>query len=130
MDNFEKLYQYLNYFETLTEDKACQWMGGEKQGDGVFIMAYPEYDEPLKAFVKETYESDLLAPNYLEVMENSGLHSHEDTVNALKKSDLQQTQAILTFYIRQERFSEGTWASAVRNKIFYKVIKRLIELDD
>jgi hypothetical protein len=130
MSKFERLYRYLSYFETLTEDKACRWIGGEKQGVGVFTMAYPEYDEPLKDFVKETYESDLLAPNYLEVMEKSGLHSPKDMVNALEKSDLQQTQAILTFYIRQERFSEGTWASAVRNKIFYKVIKRLIELED
>ncbi len=37
-------------------------------------------------------------------------------------------KAILTGYVRQERFCDGLWADAVRDKVFLKILKRFNEL--
>ncbi|MHC0039620.1 DUF6508 domain-containing protein [Pseudoneobacillus sp. C159] len=37
-------------------------------------------------------------------------------------------EAILTYYVRSERFSDGTWADALEKKVFLKIFYRLMEL--
>lgn len=48
--------------------------------------------------------------------------------DAIEKADLELTLAILTGYIRQERFCDGLWEDAIREGIFLKLIRRLDSL--
>lgn len=36
--------------------------------------------------------------------------------------------AIFTFHVRAERFSEGSWSSAIEEKVFLSILKRLEKL--
>ena len=46
----------------------------------------------------------------------------------INEADLELLKAILTGYIRQERFNEGLWGEAVSEGIFLKILYRFREL--
>ena len=63
-----------------------------------------------------------------QVIEKHGLHGTEEMNPAIEQSDLELTLAILTGYIRQERFCDGLWESAVKDKTFLEILRRLERL--
>lgn len=125
--SIEKLTVFIPYFENVKDD-VCHWGGGEKLGEKHFTMPYPIYEQILEDFVQAVYKSNLLCYNYLEVIEQHGLHGTEEINTAIEYADLELTLAILTGYIRQERFCDGLWQSAVEDKIFLKLLRRLKSL--
>ena len=46
----------------------------------------------------------------------------------IASADLELLKAILTGYIRQERFNEGLWEEAASQGVFLKILYRLREL--
>jgi len=48
--------------------------------------------------------------------------------NSIDDADLELIKAIITGYVRQERFCDGLWASAVEDKVFLKILQRLKQL--
>ncbi len=52
----------------------------------------------------------------------------KEMIRAIDHADLEVLRAILTGYIRLERFSEGLWAEAVEDKVFLKVLRRLDQI--
>jgi hypothetical protein len=43
----------------------------------------------------------------------------------IEEADFELLRAVLAYYVRQERFGEGMWAAALRDRIFLKVLRRL-----
>lgn len=123
--SIDKLLAFIPYFENVNEKNACSWGGGEKLGENHFSMPYPIYEQTLEDFIQAVYSSNLICYNYLEVIEKHGLHGTEEMNTAIEESDLELTLAILTGYIRQERFCDGLWESAVKDKTFLKILRRL-----
>ncbi|NLB80747.1 MAG: ADP-ribosylglycohydrolase family protein [Clostridiaceae bacterium] len=123
-----KLLTFIPYFENVNEENACRWDGGGKLGENHFSMPYPMYEQTLEDFVQAAYSSNLICYNYLEVIEQHCLHGTEEMNIAVEDSDLELTLAILTGYIRQERFCDGLWESAVKDKTFLKILRRLERL--
>jgi len=124
----EKLTEFIPYFEKVKKEDVCHWGGGEKLGDKYYTASYPVYEQNLENFIQEIYKSNLICYNYLEVIELYGLHGTEEMSDAIEHADLELTLAILTGYIRQERFCNGLWESAIEEKIFLKLILRLERL--
>ena|GEM_PF-193706 len=126
--SIDKLLAFIPYFENVNEKNACSWGGGEKLGENHFSMPYPIYEQTLEDFIQAVYSSNLICYNYLEVIEKNGLHGTEEMNTAIEESDLELTLAILTGYIRQERFCDGLWESALKDKTFLKILRRLERL--
>lgn len=124
----ENLCSYIPYFETATKQSVCKWRGGGKIGDNLYEMSYPDYDNKLTEFTNDVYNSKLMSRNYMDIINSYGLDGDEQMIKALDTADLELTNAILTGYIRQERFCDGLWAEAVDKKIFLKILNRLKEI--
>lgn len=43
-------------------------------------------------------------------------------------TDIEMIRAVLTYFVRQERFQEGLWAEAVEKKIFLMILLKLKDL--
>ncbi len=93
-------------------------------------MPYPVYAQNLDKFIQDVYSSDLMCHNYFEIMEEAGLDTsnEEKMIGAIDSAGLDLARAILTGYVRQERFCDGLWASAVEDKVFLKLLKRMQQL--
>lgn len=128
MGTYQSVMGYISYFKNVSEEEACYWGGGDKREDGVFTIAYPVYDKQLTNFVEEVTKTDLLDTNYINTLEKYDLPISNHLVRAIDTANMELTKAILTAYIRQERFNEGLWAIAVRDKVFYKLLIRLQKL--
>lgn len=54
----------------------------------------------------------------------SGRMKSEQINRAIETADIELLKAILTRYIRQERFQEGLWEEAVKDKVFLRILNR------
>lgn len=129
MVKYDCLYEFIPYLETALTDNVVRWGGGEKSSDGTLIMPYPIYNDRVKDFIETIYKLDLLDKAYLETMQSYSINTSEELGNALDDADYRLSIALLTYYVRQERFCDGLWAKAIENKIFLRLIKRLLELE-
>lgn len=128
LDNkvIEKLAEYINYFED--ENKVFyNWYGGEKTEDDTYIMPYIIYDEKLHEFIKSVYESGIMMEDYLSYLERKFGKSN-DMNNIIKNADFETLCAVLTYLVRQERFHDGLWSEAIRNKYFLKILCKFKEI--
>jgi ADP-ribosyl-[dinitrogen reductase] hydrolase len=122
----EKLCSYIPYFETANKESVCKWGGGEKLGEKLFTMAYPEYEDTLKEFVQEVYKTSIMGyGDYDGIIHSYAIDSEKQMIKAIDAADFELIKAIITRYIRKERFCDGAWASAVENKVFLKILQRL-----
>jgi ADP-ribosyl-[dinitrogen reductase] hydrolase len=125
----EKLCSYIPYFETATKESVCKWGGGEKLGEKHFTMAYPEYEDTLQEFVQEVYKTSIMVySDYDEIIHSYGIDSEEQMIKSIDAADFELIKAIITRYIRKERFCDGSWAAAVEDKVFLKILQRLRKL--
>lgn len=127
-NSIEKLITFKPYFENAKGEDVCHWGGGEKLGEKYYTASYPVYDKALDDFIQTVYKTNLISYNYLEIIEQHGLHDTEKMNEAIGIADLELTLAILTGYIRQERFCDGLWESAVADKTFLKLLIRMESL--
>ncbi|MED4015099.1 DUF6508 domain-containing protein [Sutcliffiella cohnii] len=120
MVKYEKLINYISYFDNdLVE--CCSWTSTSK---GQF--AYPDYEEVFLNFIDECNSTDLIVHDYFEVLKEI---DREDYEKKIAEADLHVLKAVLTHYIRAERFSEGSWDYACKRGIFLKILYRLKELN-
>ena len=122
---FAPLYAYIPYMES---NPTYQWSEG-KQKDGVITMPYPNYDETLIAFTQLPYELGFVDYSYHETIENYGYSVGNGLEGAIKTANTELALAILTAYIRVERFCDGLWESCVKNGTFHALLCRLKELE-
>lgn len=126
--SIEKLTAFIPYFENVDKDNACHWGGGEKLGEKHYTMPFPVYEQTLEDFLQTVYQSNLLSYNYLEIIAQYGLDGTHEMKAAIEQADLELTFAILTGYIRQERFCDGLWQSDVEDKTFLRLLRRLANI--
>lgn len=124
----EKLSEYVPYLTDATKETVVSWVNSNDQADDPFYMAYPVYDRTFVEFVDDLYETDILLGNYNEIVAELGLTDEDDLALVIDEADMDVVRAILTYFIRQERFHDGLWGEAVEKKVFLKVLKRLREL--
>lgn len=65
--------------------------------------------------------------NYLDYLDERLLD--RDYSVAVPTANFELLRAILTFYVRSERFSDGSWASSAKKGVFLRILYRLKELD-
>lgn len=127
-NSINKLLSYIPYFETVEQESVNKWAYGEKNGEKEYSAAHSIYDEELLQFVDEFYKSNLAVHDYISVMNRNNLHNADEINSAIAEADIELLKAILTGYIRQERFNEGLWIDAIKEKVFLKVLNRFKEI--
>ncbi len=125
MGKYGQLLEYISYFED-DSIKFYKWEGGEEE-DGARQLGYPVYDEGIEKFVEDVYKSDLMRQDYIEYLKPYQAKMANPN-NLIKSADFELLKAILTYYIRQERFGDGLWATAANEKIFLGILYRLKKL--
>jgi hypothetical protein len=121
LTNYKKIVSYLSYFENEKMEFGT-WTTPEEG-----VSGYYNYDKKLEDFIQELYKTDLLVGDYLLRLEEV---ESEDYGSIIPTVNLELLKAILTFYVRGERFSEGMWRTAAKNKLFYLILLRLRELEN
>ncbi len=120
MHQYDKVLSYIDYFCT----------AGEEVGTWVFNppdFPYVNYSSEMLSFIDEVYKTDLIDTEYLPYLE-SIFPRDAKLADYIKNADSRLLRAILTYYVRQERFQEGLWMVAVQNGIFLKILNRLHDL--
>ena len=91
-------------------------------------MSYPIYDGTLEEFIREFYKTNLISYDYLGIIDSKGIKGTREINGAIDGADMELLKAILTGYVRQERFCDGLWQDAVEDKVFLKILNRFNEL--
>ncbi|MCM1569593.1 MAG: DUF6508 domain-containing protein [Roseburia sp.] len=120
---------YLSWLEKNAGNEACSVYGG--QGLDEHSMSFPVYDGTLMTFVREASESALMYKDYLYLYTRRNIKSHEDERRLIVAADLQDwdlLRGILSRYILGGRTKGTLWSEAVRERIFYLVLKRMKEI--
>jgi hypothetical protein len=119
LTDLKKILSYIPYFEDKNIE-FCTYVTPE-----LGALGYYQYDKKLTEFINELYKTDLLVGDYLQRLEEV---ESEDFKLIIPSANLELLKAILTFFVRAERFSEGTWRTAAYNKIFLDILIRFKEL--
>ena len=85
--------------------------------DKNILTSYLTYDEQFHKFIDDFYETNLIHLHYLEVIDQH-LDNTENIEELISTADLEILCAILTSFVRQERFITGLWKRALERKIF------------
>lgn len=118
----DEMHRFIKYFKD-DQEEFYKWIEPKNREDG-WGMGYYDYSEGVNEFITAFYEADLGDKDYIKNLENHNQPYGEIIENA----DAELLKSILTFYVRGERFCEGTWAGAIDEKIFLNILIRLNEL--
>lgn len=122
---FEKIFPYISYFEEEISEDSCRWEKSHPTKSVAFTMPYPVYEDKLLRFIDDASNSGLMDYAYGETILEYALEQNNELRNYIDTADLRLTKAILTCYIRQERFCDGLWGQAVKEGTFLALLKRL-----
>jgi hypothetical protein len=126
--NYKLLFEFISYFED-DSIQFCNWQVSVKLEDGVCSMPYPVYDDKLHEFIQAVYDSAIMLEDYLSCLPDS-IGSVNSAIQVIADTkDVETLRAILTYFVRQERFCDGSWAEAAEKKIFYNILLKLKELE-
>ncbi len=126
MSQYADLLKYIGYFADESISFST-WQAPDQRADDVVSLGYPNYDARLREFVEATYQAKVLDQDYLDYL-TQHVPDPDKLVASIDTADFKLLRAILTYYIRQERFCEGTWAQAAKEKIFLKLLRRLASI--
>lgn len=120
----EFLNRYIAYFKR--EDVTFySWPDQGETSHRVMQIRGPDYDEGVSAFKKDAGAYGILRSGYLDIVSNMGCLPHEVQMSTLDK---QETEALITYYIRGDRFSCGFLASAIQKGILLSALVHLRKL--
>ena len=132
-ENFttERIDTYIGYFEK-GDALYYRWPdSGIVKTGGILEVTEPDYEEGVLTFVEDILASSWYDPGYLAVMQDIDPEIPV-TSEEIRKFTREETAALLTFYIRGEKFAPGTWVSAIQYGLFTALLyqmKRLIRLE-
>lgn len=127
MKKYEKVYSYLDYFESISKqpfESADIKLPFVKELNPHYVT----YTREMINFAKTVYEVDLIDYTYTETLKEYEIGDIDDMEKHISSADERLTQAILTKMVRDERFSSGAWITYVEKGMFIKVLRRIGEL--
>ena len=104
---------------------GVRWEESRKLESGAFSMPFPVYDTHFLNFIDDVSNSDLMDVSYGDTLEEYGLGMNNELTKKIDTADLRLAKAILTCYVRQERFCDGLWGRAIKEGTFLALLKRI-----
>lgn len=123
-----KLCRFMPYFENATSLTVCR-AAGEQTGEDIYALPYPKYDETMNEFAQAFSQSILFDPDYLDLTGELNFDSARGVGELADTADLALLRAVLTGFVRQERFCDGIWAEVLDEKLFHRLLLRMAELE-
>lgn len=123
------LLRYLPWLEKNQGKSMSSIYGGEDVG--VHSVTFPVYDGTLMNFVKEAGKSSLMDKNYKYVYTRNHIRNHDDERRLIKAAGWREwdiLKGILSKYILEGRIKGLVWNEAVREDIFYLILKQMREI--
>jgi len=119
-----KLLSFISYFED-DNIEYCKWQAGEKFENDMSYMSYPVYDDRLQEFIRAASDSGLMNRDYISLL-NDEIGPEKDIIKVIDETnDRDILIAALTYFVRQERFQEGIWGMAAKDKVFLRILLKL-----
>lgn len=97
------------------------WRGGERQEDGAMTMLFPAYDPLVDEFVGLVTSKIGLDTGYSPEQCRARLQQP----NGIETASLEEMRALLTFFVRGERFSDGHWGAMIERGYIRRILDRL-----
>jgi hypothetical protein len=126
VNNYSALLDYIEYFNDETNKFYIIHEG--KEINGVFYIGGIAYSDKVSELMKKSYEIEFTYIGDYSDWFDSKRSSAEEIIQIISSSNLERLRKIFTFFIRKERFCEGTLAHAIDNKIIINILFRLKEL--
>ncbi len=123
------LLRYLPWLEKNQGKSMSTIYGGEDVG--VHSVTFPVYDGTLMNFVREAGKSSLMDKNYRYVYTRNHIRSHDDERRIIKAAGWREwdiLKGILSKYVLEGRIKGLVWNEAVREDIFYLILKQMREI--
>jgi hypothetical protein len=105
MHEYNKVPSYIDYFSTSGEEIGT-WVHNPPN------LTYMSYSSEMLSFIHKVYQPDLIDAEYLPYLE-SHLPHEINLADYIEIADFRLIRAILTYFVRQERFSDGLWQDTV-----------------
>ncbi len=107
-------------------EPVVTWSGMTKDGDGVFTLPYPQYNQTVRAFFmlasSDPWDDHDYVPEVADGILKDGV--------SIEKADLSLVKTLLTFCVRGERFCDGFWSEVIEAGYIKKLLLRLLKLRD
>lgn len=92
-----------------------------------YTNGYVQYNEVVRNFISDCYKSDMMDTDYLTNLKKY-LDKNINFDELIESANIDLLKSILTYYIRGERFSEGMIANSFKDKVFKRILDRLVFL--
>lgn len=128
-ENVMPLLRYLPWLEKNQGKSMSSIYGGEDIG--AHSVTFPVYDGTLMNFVKEAARSSLMDKNYKYVYTRNHIRNHDDERRIIKAAGWREwdvLKGILSKYVLEGRIKGMVWNEAVREDIFYLILKQMREI--
>lgn len=118
------LSQSITYFKQ--EDVPfVSWPTRTYASELVMMMRGPDYDPGVELFMREAQKYDLIRYDYMEILEGYPVEKMLLNIDRLTEKE---AEALITYYIRGERFSDGFFAHAIQSGMILKLVRHLRDL--
>ncbi|GAB1468953.1 hypothetical protein MASR2M64_17210 [Candidatus Cloacimonadota bacterium] len=117
MHKYEKLLSYIDDFSTAGKEVGT-WVNKPP------YFPYVRYSEEMSSFINEVYQTDLMDTEYMPYLDQH-LPAHVNYADYIEAADFRLLRAILTYYVRQDRFHEGLWIEATVNGVFNHILLKI-----
>jgi len=94
-----------------------------------YTNGYVRYNEVVRNFISDCYKSDMMDTDYLTNLKKY-LDENVNLSELIESANIDLLKSILTFYIRGERFCEGMIANSFKEKVFKRILSRLVFLEN
>ena len=96
-----------------------------KDEDGVIAFPWPEYDQTVEDFLAVARRDCWMDGGYVPADVGRLIESEE----AIRAATLPQVRAMITYFVRGERFCDGHWGYMIEGGYVHRILKRLAELE-
>lgn len=123
-DDIAELVSFLPLLEADDFVAIRTWHGGEKDENGVYTFAWPEYDVVVTRFFSVAAKACWSDAQY---------QSHDPAAKLqqpgfIENANLAELKSLLTFCVRGERFFDGHWGSVIEAGDVQRILRRLVAL--
>lgn len=123
------LLKYLPWFERNAGRAASSVFGGDDIS--AHSVSFPVYDSTVMNFVKEASNTSLMDKNYAYVYTRNRIRNHDDERKLIQKAGWKEWNilcGILSKYVLGGRTRATLWNEAVKEDIFYLILKQMREI--
>lgn len=125
----ESIEETIAYVKSRERKTVCEWKGAEPVSPDVFHFSYPVYEKQVYELMENIIPySQFYCYDALEVIHKRGYASVKEALSEIHCADLDLCSAILSVFVRTERFEEGFWNEIFQNGNLFTVLCKLKDL--